>query len=228
MAEPGATERSGWSERRPRVRRGTYRVLLAAVHVSVGRGFSGSAPRSVGRSTCRGRDGRPAGGWIAAGMPHRTWVDPFVVADDLPVEPRLSSSATARRSSAPPGGAGSSAGSAASSRSGPVAATRGGGLPGGRLRGAARRRRAVPLPRDRAGHAARDRAAVRAPASPISRSEPARRSSRSCWAAPRAVPRPAVPAADPAAGHVAELAGRRPDEPVPSHGRRPSVASRSA
>jgi 1-acyl-sn-glycerol-3-phosphate acyltransferase len=35
------------------------------------------------------RDGRPVGGWIAAGLPHRTWVDPFVVADNLPLEPRL-------------------------------------------------------------------------------------------------------------------------------------------
>ncbi len=33
--------------------------------------------------------GRPAGGWIAAGLPHRTWVDPFVVFDALPREPRL-------------------------------------------------------------------------------------------------------------------------------------------
>jgi 1-acyl-sn-glycerol-3-phosphate acyltransferase len=33
--------------------------------------------------------GRPAGGWIAAGFPHRTWIDPFVVADLLPIEPRL-------------------------------------------------------------------------------------------------------------------------------------------
>ena len=37
----------------------------------------------------RTADGRPAGGWIAAGLPHRTWVDPFVVTDNLPVEPRL-------------------------------------------------------------------------------------------------------------------------------------------
>jgi 1-acyl-sn-glycerol-3-phosphate acyltransferase len=34
-------------------------------------------------------DGSPAGGWIAAGFPHRTWIDPFVVALLLPVEPRL-------------------------------------------------------------------------------------------------------------------------------------------
>jgi 1-acyl-sn-glycerol-3-phosphate acyltransferase len=34
-------------------------------------------------------DGKPAGAWIAAGVPHRTWIDPFVVALQLPVEPRL-------------------------------------------------------------------------------------------------------------------------------------------
>lgn len=36
-----------------------------------------------------GPDGRPAGGWIAAGLPHRTWIDPFVLALLLPVEPRI-------------------------------------------------------------------------------------------------------------------------------------------
>ena len=30
-----------------------------------------------------------AGGWILAGLPHRTWVDPFVVFDALPRSPRL-------------------------------------------------------------------------------------------------------------------------------------------
>jgi 1-acyl-sn-glycerol-3-phosphate acyltransferase len=34
-------------------------------------------------------DGRVVGGWIAAGLPHRTWVDPFVVVDALPRRPRL-------------------------------------------------------------------------------------------------------------------------------------------
>lgn len=34
-------------------------------------------------------DGRPAGGWIAVGVPHRTWVDPFALALLLPREPRL-------------------------------------------------------------------------------------------------------------------------------------------
>jgi 1-acyl-sn-glycerol-3-phosphate acyltransferase len=36
-----------------------------------------------------GADGRPAGGWIAAGLPHRTWIDPFLLWVVLPVEPRL-------------------------------------------------------------------------------------------------------------------------------------------
>jgi 1-acyl-sn-glycerol-3-phosphate acyltransferase len=34
-------------------------------------------------------DGRPAGAWIAAGLPHRTWIDPFVLALLLPIEPRI-------------------------------------------------------------------------------------------------------------------------------------------
>ena len=33
--------------------------------------------------------GRPAGGWIAAGIPHRTWIDPFLVWAILPEQPRL-------------------------------------------------------------------------------------------------------------------------------------------
>jgi 1-acyl-sn-glycerol-3-phosphate acyltransferase len=37
----------------------------------------------------RTADGRPAGGWIAACLPHRTWVDPFAVLLALPLEPRL-------------------------------------------------------------------------------------------------------------------------------------------
>lgn len=34
-------------------------------------------------------DGRPAGRWIAAVLPHRTWIDPFVPWIALPVRPRL-------------------------------------------------------------------------------------------------------------------------------------------
>lgn len=35
-------------------------------------------------------NGLPPGGWIAAGLPHRSWIDPFVVTLGLPVEPRIS------------------------------------------------------------------------------------------------------------------------------------------
>ena len=37
----------------------------------------------------RAADGRPAGGWIAAVLPHRTWIDPFIPWIALPVQPRL-------------------------------------------------------------------------------------------------------------------------------------------
>jgi 1-acyl-sn-glycerol-3-phosphate acyltransferase len=37
----------------------------------------------------RDRAGRLTGGWIAAGLPHRTWIDPFLVWMVLPPEPRL-------------------------------------------------------------------------------------------------------------------------------------------
>jgi 1-acyl-sn-glycerol-3-phosphate acyltransferase len=37
----------------------------------------------------RDASGRLEGGWIAAGLPHRTWVDPFLVWGWLPAEPRL-------------------------------------------------------------------------------------------------------------------------------------------
>jgi 1-acyl-sn-glycerol-3-phosphate acyltransferase len=37
----------------------------------------------------RDDSGRPMGGWVAAGLPHRTWIDPFLVWMVLPAEPRL-------------------------------------------------------------------------------------------------------------------------------------------
>ncbi len=76
----------GSASARPTV---AYRVLLAVLHV-VGRGLFGFRPRLIGRSLlpCDAA-GRPVGGWIAAGLPHRTWVDPFLLADLLPREPRL-------------------------------------------------------------------------------------------------------------------------------------------
>jgi 1-acyl-sn-glycerol-3-phosphate acyltransferase len=62
---------------------------LVAIHL-IGRFVFGFRTEVVGldRLPCT-PDGLPAGGWIAAGVPHRTWVDPFVVADALPIEPRL-------------------------------------------------------------------------------------------------------------------------------------------
>jgi 1-acyl-sn-glycerol-3-phosphate acyltransferase len=66
-----------------------YRALLAVLHV-VGHGIFGFRPRLVGDSSLpRDAAGRPVGGWIAAGLPHRTWIDPLLVADLLPRDPRL-------------------------------------------------------------------------------------------------------------------------------------------
>jgi 1-acyl-sn-glycerol-3-phosphate acyltransferase len=66
-----------------------YRLLLGLVRL-LGRGLFGFRTEVRGLDRLpRRADGKPAGGWIAAGLPHRTWVDPFVVADNLPVEPRL-------------------------------------------------------------------------------------------------------------------------------------------
>ena len=67
----------------------TYRFLLTAVG-GIGRWLFGFRTEVVGLDRLPRDDaGRPVGGWIAAGLPHRTWVDPFVVALGLPVEPRL-------------------------------------------------------------------------------------------------------------------------------------------
>jgi 1-acyl-sn-glycerol-3-phosphate acyltransferase len=67
----------------------TYRVLLRIVRL-LGRGLFGFRTEVHGSEHLpRDATGRLAGGWIAAGLPHRTWVDPFVVADNLPIEPRL-------------------------------------------------------------------------------------------------------------------------------------------
>jgi 1-acyl-sn-glycerol-3-phosphate acyltransferase len=37
----------------------------------------------------RDADGRPLGGWIAAGLPHRRWIDPFLLVLLLPAAPRV-------------------------------------------------------------------------------------------------------------------------------------------
>jgi 1-acyl-sn-glycerol-3-phosphate acyltransferase len=67
----------------------TYRSVLAGIHL-IGRSVFGFRTEAIGLDRLpQTLDGHPAGGWIAAGLPHRTWVDPFVVAEVLPVEPRL-------------------------------------------------------------------------------------------------------------------------------------------
>jgi 1-acyl-sn-glycerol-3-phosphate acyltransferase len=67
----------------------SYRAVLAVV-AFIGRWVFGFRTDVDGTEQLpRDAAGRPAGGWIAAGLPHRTWVDPFVLAGNLPVEPRL-------------------------------------------------------------------------------------------------------------------------------------------
>ena len=67
----------------------SYRVLLRLAGW-LGHGAFGFRTEVHGREHLpRDAAGVALGGWIAAGLPHRTWVDPFVLADALPVEPRL-------------------------------------------------------------------------------------------------------------------------------------------
>lgn len=66
-----------------------YRAALLGARV-IGRGVFGFRTEVRGTANLPCDDaGRPVGGWILAGLPHRTWVDPFVVADNVPLEPRL-------------------------------------------------------------------------------------------------------------------------------------------
>ena len=65
-----------------------YRALLFGCRL-VSRLISARLVLEGAENLPRAADGRPAGGWIGAGLPHRTWVDPFVIALLLPAEPRL-------------------------------------------------------------------------------------------------------------------------------------------
>jgi 1-acyl-sn-glycerol-3-phosphate acyltransferase len=65
-----------------------YRLLLGGCRL-VGRLLRFRLVLEGAEHLPRTADGRPAGGWIAAGLPHRTWIDPFVLALLLPLEPRL-------------------------------------------------------------------------------------------------------------------------------------------
>jgi 1-acyl-sn-glycerol-3-phosphate acyltransferase len=73
-----ATPRAGTAYRVLRV---TWRVaaFLLRFHVRV-EGIE-HLPRAA--------DGHTSGSWIAAGLPHRSWIDPFVLWMVLPAEPRL-------------------------------------------------------------------------------------------------------------------------------------------
>jgi 1-acyl-sn-glycerol-3-phosphate acyltransferase len=65
-----------------------YRLLRLAWHVPAA--LLGFRVEVTGLENLpRDRRGPLAGGYIAAGLPHRTWVDPFLVWGWLPVEPRL-------------------------------------------------------------------------------------------------------------------------------------------
>ena len=65
-----------------------YRALLVACRV-IGRCLGLRLRLEGAEHLPRDPAGRPVGGWIAMGVPHRTWIDPFVLATLLPPEPRL-------------------------------------------------------------------------------------------------------------------------------------------
>jgi len=73
-----ASPRAGFTYR---LLRGAWRGIGAALRLRVSVEGLEHLPRTA--------DGHRAGGWIAAGLPHRTWIDPFLVWMVLPAEPRL-------------------------------------------------------------------------------------------------------------------------------------------
>jgi 1-acyl-sn-glycerol-3-phosphate acyltransferase len=73
-----ASPRAGFTYR---LCRRLFRVVAAVLRFRVEVDGLDVLPRTA--------DGRLTGGWIAAGLPHRTWIDPFLVWMVLPAEPRL-------------------------------------------------------------------------------------------------------------------------------------------
>lgn len=66
-----------------------YRVARLGFAI-IGRGLFGFRIDLEGAENLpRDRDGRPRGGFIAVGLPHRTWVEPLVALVELPARPRL-------------------------------------------------------------------------------------------------------------------------------------------
>jgi 1-acyl-sn-glycerol-3-phosphate acyltransferase len=61
--------------------RGIWRILAAGLGLRLTFEGAENLPHDAA--------GKPVGGWIAAGMPHRTWIDPFVPWILLPARPRL-------------------------------------------------------------------------------------------------------------------------------------------
>ena len=66
-----------------------YRLARLAFDLLIRRAFGFRIEVHGSEHLPRTASGKPAGGWIAAGLPHRTWVDPFVLGLALPLEPRL-------------------------------------------------------------------------------------------------------------------------------------------
>jgi len=98
-ADPGPLpeDESVWSRRRETGLVGSsptgsglaYR-FLRLIAIVVLRGVLGFRIEVQGREHLpTGGRGRTAGGWIAAALPHRTWVDPFVLLVALAARPRL-------------------------------------------------------------------------------------------------------------------------------------------
>jgi 1-acyl-sn-glycerol-3-phosphate acyltransferase len=73
------TSRASWA----------YRLGRLAFDVLIRRVFGLRIEVEGGENLPRDDRGRVTGGWIAAGLPHRTWIDPFALALALPMEPRL-------------------------------------------------------------------------------------------------------------------------------------------
>ncbi|HEY8199146.1 MAG TPA: lysophospholipid acyltransferase family protein [Candidatus Limnocylindrales bacterium] len=64
--------------------------LLRGIFGLLGRGLLGFKLELVGAEHLpRDSDDQPIGGWIAVGLPHVTWIEPFVMLVLLPSEPRL-------------------------------------------------------------------------------------------------------------------------------------------
>lgn len=89
-ARGGAVEGLAWLGRAPDARATLLVRVLALVVRIVLFGLFRFRIRVDGREHLPHRpDGRPAGGYLLVAAAHRGWMDPFVVLDALPLEPRV-------------------------------------------------------------------------------------------------------------------------------------------